>query len=44
MVMQSLGIYPFSSQSFAVGDVRGGVQDELEAATRVRDVYLGVTP
>lgn len=44
MVMQSLGIYPFSSQSFAVSDVRGGVEDELEAATRVRDVYMGVTP
>jgi hypothetical protein len=44
LVMQSLGIYPFSSQSFAVGDVRGGVTDELQAATRVRDVYLGVTP
>jgi hypothetical protein len=44
MVMQSLGIYPFSSQSFAVGDVRGGVTDELPAATRVRDLYLGVTP
>lgn len=42
MVLQTLGIYPFSSQSFAVGDVRGGVQDEVEAATRVRDVYLGL--
>lgn len=42
MIMQALGIYPFSSQTFAVGDVRGGVEDELEAALRVRDVYLGV--
>jgi hypothetical protein len=45
MVMQALGIYPFSSQSFAVGDVRGdapGEKDELWAATRVRDSYLGV--
>jgi len=44
MVLQSLGIYPFSSQSFAVGDVRGGVEDELQAATRVRNEYLGVVP
>ena len=44
MVMQALGIFPFSSQTFAVSDVRGGVTDELEAALRVRDVYLGVTP
>jgi len=42
MVMQAMGIYPFSSQSFAVGDVRGGVTDEVQAATRVRDVYLGM--
>ncbi|MBX7083145.1 MAG: DUF1501 domain-containing protein [Nannocystaceae bacterium] len=42
MVLQAMGIYPFSSQSYAVGDVRGGVQDEVEAATRVRDVYLGL--
>ncbi|MBC8071276.1 MAG: DUF1501 domain-containing protein [Deltaproteobacteria bacterium] len=42
MVLQSMGIYPFSSQSFAVGDVRGGVADEVEAATRVRDTYLGI--
>jgi hypothetical protein len=42
MVLQSMGIYPFSSQSYAVGDVRGGVTDEVEAATRVRDVYLGL--
>lgn len=42
MVMQALGIFPFSSQTFAVGDVRGGVVDELEAALRIRDAYLGV--
>jgi hypothetical protein len=42
MVMQALGIYPFTSQTFAVSDVRGGVTDELEAALRIRDVYLGV--
>jgi hypothetical protein len=43
LVMQSLGIYPFSSQSFAVGDVRGGVMDEEAAATRIRGTYLGVS-
>ncbi len=43
MVLQALGIYPFSSQTFAVGDVRGGVADEVEAAERVRDVYLGLS-
>jgi hypothetical protein len=43
MVMQALGIFPFSSQTFAVGDVRGGVEDELEAALRIRDTYLGVS-
>ncbi|HWB75653.1 MAG TPA: DUF1501 domain-containing protein [Nannocystaceae bacterium] len=42
MVLQAMGIYPFSSQSYAVGDVRGGVTDEVEATTRVRDIYLGV--
>lgn len=42
MVLQSMGIYPFSSQSFAVGDVRGGVANELDAALRVRDLYLGL--
>ncbi len=42
MVMEALGMYPFSSQSFAVGDVRG-VTDEENAARRIRDIYLGVT-
>jgi hypothetical protein len=41
--MQAMGIYPFSSQSFAVGDVRGGVADEEAAAARVRETYLGVS-
>jgi hypothetical protein len=43
MAMQAMGIYPFSSQSFAVGDVRGGVADEEAAATRIRSTYLGVS-
>jgi hypothetical protein len=43
MAMQAMGIYPFSSQSFAVGDVRGGVADEEAAAARVRETYLGVS-
>ena len=42
MVMMALGIYPFSSQTFAVGDVSGGVEDERQAAARIRDVYLGI--
>ena len=42
LVMMALGIYPFSSQTFAVGDVTGGVKDELEAATRLMQVYLGL--
>ena len=42
LVMMALGIYPFSSQTFAVGDVAGGVKDELAAATRLAQVYLGL--
>jgi hypothetical protein len=42
LVMMALGIYPFSSQTFAVGDVGGGVKDELAAATRLMQVYLGL--
>ncbi len=44
MVMMALGIYPFSSQTFAVGDVAGGVKDQLEAAKRLAQVYLGIKP
>ena len=33
----------FSPETFAVGDVLGGVANELEAATRIREQYLGVT-
>jgi hypothetical protein len=42
LVMMALGIYPFSSQTFAVGDVGGGVKTELEAAQRLMQVYLGL--
>jgi hypothetical protein len=42
-VMAAMGIYPFSPETFAVGDVLGGVANELEAATRIREQYLGVT-
>lgn len=45
MLLQSLGIYPFSSQSYNVADVQIGSpgDGELEAAERIRDLYLGVT-
>jgi hypothetical protein len=36
-----MGIYPFSSQSYAVADVPGSV-DEFAAALRVRDELLGL--
>jgi hypothetical protein len=42
MLMMALGIYPFSSQTFAVGDVGGGVKNELEAATRLKELYFGI--
>jgi Protein of unknown function (DUF1501) len=41
MVLTALGIYPFSSQSYAVADVRFSA-DEIEAVTRVRDVLWGI--
>lgn len=42
MILQAMGIYPFSSQSFAVADVRN-VEDEAEGALRIRDqLLLGV--
>ena len=44
LLLAAMGIYPFTSQTCAVGDVGGGVQNEFEAAMRIRDVYLGVTP
>lgn len=44
IVMAALGIYPFSSQTFAVGDVTGGVKNQAEAAARLRDVYMGLKP
>lgn len=39
MILQALGIYPFSSQSYNVADVQQ-VEDELDGATRIRDTYL----
>lgn len=42
MVMMALGIFPFSSQTFAVGDVSGGVETELAAAKRIKELYLGI--
>ena len=44
LVMMALGIYPFSSQTFAVGDVGGGVKDQHEAALRLMQVYMGLKP
>jgi hypothetical protein len=41
-VLSALGIYPFSSQSFAVADVRAG-DDELESATWIRDALWGLS-
>ena len=41
-VLAALGIYPFSSQSFAVADVRAA-DDELGAATWIRDVLWGLS-
>ena len=40
MVLQTLGIYPFSNQSYNVSD--GGFIDEVEAATAIRDQFLGL--
>lgn len=42
MVLTALGIYPFSSQSYAVADVRFSA-DEIEAVTRVRDELWGIS-
>ncbi len=42
MLLCALGIYPFSSQTFAVGDVRGGPRDELQAALRIKQEYFGI--
>lgn len=42
LLMMALGIYPFSSQTFAVGDVTGGVKNQAEAATRLKQIYMGL--
>ncbi|MBL4685020.1 MAG: DUF1501 domain-containing protein [Nannocystaceae bacterium] len=41
MVLDAMGIYPFSSQSFAVSDIRGSA-DEIDAATQLRDRIWGL--
>ena len=40
MVLQAMGIYPFSGQSYNVAD--GGFSDEVVAATAIRDTFLGL--
>ncbi|MCX4246962.1 DUF1501 domain-containing protein [Paraliomyxa miuraensis] len=42
MMLAALGIYPFSSQSYAVADVRQAA-DEIEAIARVRDELWGIS-
>jgi len=41
MVLDAMGIYPFSSQSYAVADVRF-TNDEVSSVTRVRDELWGI--
>lgn len=41
MMLQGMGIYPFSSQSYNVAE--SGATDELEGATLIRDEFLGVS-
>lgn len=41
IVMMALGIFPFSNQTFAGGDVVGA-PTEFDAATRLRDIYMGM--
>ena len=41
MILASMGIYPFSSQSFAVSDVRGA-EDENDAVAQLRDRLWGI--
>ncbi len=40
MMLSAMGIYPFSSQSYAVSNVQGAT-DEIEAITHVRDTLWG---
>ena len=42
MILQALGIYPFSSQSYAVSDVRF-TPDEIDSLARVRDELWGLS-
>ena len=39
--LSSLGIYPFSAETYRVSDVQGA-DDELAGVQRLRDLYLGV--
>lgn len=40
MILQAMGIYPFSTQSYNVSD--GGFLDEAEAALAIRNTFLGL--
>ncbi|MEM6291948.1 MAG: DUF1501 domain-containing protein [Myxococcota bacterium] len=40
MILQALGIYPFSTQSYNVSD--GGFLDEGKAARAIRETFLGI--
>ena len=44
LVMMALGIYPFSSQTFAVGDVGGGGKGQPAGALRATQGYTGAKP
>jgi len=41
-ILAALGIWPFEMESFAFGDI-GPATSELDAATRLKEVVLGVT-
>ena len=40
MILQAMGIYPFSTQSYNVSD--GGFLDEAQAAAAIRNDFLGI--
>ncbi len=42
LVMMALGIFPFSSQTFAVGDV-AFAKTESDAAIRLMQTYMGIS-
>lgn len=43
MVLAAMGIYPFTSQSFNVADMRGAADDEIQAVTQLRDELWGLS-